>query len=154
MPFFKFVLKNGYHSTKYSTYATVKILIDAGADLNMQISSGETALMLAIQYKMCYNKKNMEDTIKLLIESNTNLELCNDYGHNILKIAINNINDIYKCNIVKMIIEKKRNNIDAHTFNNQIREALIYSTSFYSGYYAKYDEGIIQLLENEVNKMK
>lgn len=59
---------------------TVKLLIDRGADLNLQRSNGDTALILATE-------KGHTEIVKLLIDSGANLNLKNNNGETALMIA-------------------------------------------------------------------
>ena len=68
-----------------STFETVKILIDAGADLDIQSSNGgKTALMYAIEN--CYSESSL-DVAKMLVQAGADLTITDDIGNDVYAIA-------------------------------------------------------------------
>jgi ankyrin repeat protein len=92
-----FAVNNGYEDI-------VNLLIEKGADINIQAKNGFNALMTAIQGKTTIHT----DIAKKLININANLELKNKKGNTSLMKAI----DESKTEIANMIIKKNTNVID------------------------------------------
>lgn len=67
-----------------STENTVQILIDAGAELNLQISTGWTALILAARNS---NRCSTENTVKMLIDAGADINLQTNKGWTALILA-------------------------------------------------------------------
>jgi ankyrin repeat protein len=98
-----FAVNNGYKDI-------VNLLIEKGADINIQAKNGFNALMTAIQGKTT----NHTDIAKKLININANLELKNKKGNTSLMIAI----DESKTEIANMIIKKNTNVINIQSDND------------------------------------
>jgi hypothetical protein len=73
------------NSNGESSLETVKLLINSGANLNIQNNDGETALMLALKYS---DKYSSLETVKLLINSGAKLDIQNKDGDTALMLCI------------------------------------------------------------------
>jgi ankyrin repeat protein len=85
-----------------SSENTVKKLIDAGADLNLQTEEGETALIFASCFS---NTQSTENTVKLLIDGGAELNLQKENGESALILASYLSNTTSTENTVKMLID-------------------------------------------------
>lgn len=96
----------------------IRILIEAGADINAQDCRGESALMIA-----CKNEDFR--TVSVLINAGANVDLQTDYGNTALMFIANKNCD----NILKILL---KSNADIEIKNERGRTALIIAAS--SGY--------------------
>lgn len=106
----------------------VKMLIDAGADLNIQTRDGWTALMLSAERS---KKTSTENTVKMLIDAGANLNIQNRDGLTSLMGSSKNSNTTSTENTVKMLIDA------GAELNLQDRlgiNALIYASGFSKNY--------------------
>jgi len=101
------------NSKTESTENTVKMLIEAKANVDLQEKDGWTALMMASRYS---NGDSTENTVKMLIEAKANVDLQNNDGWTALMMACGYSNGDSTENTVKMLIEAKAN-IDLHNNN-------------------------------------
>lgn len=89
------------HSKDDSSIETIKLLIDAGANVNFQSNNKKTALMLAV-----IQESEHLETIKLLIESGADVNLQEQDGNTALMLAImKTLNE----NVIKMLIDAGTN---------------------------------------------
>lgn len=94
-------------SGKSSTDRTVKILIDAGANLDMVGFDNQTAIMFAVNY---YDSST-EHTIQMLIDAGSDLNIKMANGFTLLICAIENKN------ILKIIVESGRVDLNQKNYN-------------------------------------
>ena len=73
------------NSNTSSSLETVKLLINSGADLNIQSTHGFTALTVASQYQ--HTSSSLE-TVKLLIDSGCDVNIMSDYGDTCLSYLV------------------------------------------------------------------
>ena len=92
-------------------YEAVKVLIESGAEVNMQNNTGYSALMGASQHGHC-------DVVKLLIEKGADVNMQTKIGWSALMIASQN----GYCDLVKMLIEK---GAEVNMLDNAGKSALI-----------------------------
>ena len=95
-------------NSRRNTYGDdiVKMLIAAGADLDIQDKDETTALMLAADYS---NYTSTENTVKILIEAGANLDIQDVDGKTALMLAAENSNSTSTENTVKILIEAGAN---------------------------------------------
>jgi ankyrin repeat protein len=84
----------------------VKMLIDAGANLDIQNKYGSTALIFAADNS---NHTSTENTVKMLIDAGANLDIQDENGSTALIFAVDNIGDTSTENTVKMLIDSGAN---------------------------------------------
>jgi ankyrin repeat protein len=116
-------INNSNHSNPDIDYAstenTVKILIDAGANLNIQDKFGNTALTYAVSYSNTSPPENLdfklnyastENTVKMLIDAGANLDIQNNtIGVTALMYAVEITNETSTENTIKMLIDAGAN---------------------------------------------
>ena len=90
------------HSRTKSSENTVKLLIEAGADLNLQSNGGETALIFASCFS---NTTSTENTVKMLIDAGADLNIQANNGDTALIFACANIGTSSTEKTVKMLID-------------------------------------------------
>ena len=101
---------------------SVKCLVEAGADVNVQDRSGRTALMLAVDRPLSYWKRSNNDTeldhtsrVQSLIKGRADLSLQDKSGRNALMVAIERNQSI---DILKLLTE----NMSVSTLNQVNKE--------------------------------
>lgn len=119
------------NSKTKSTEETVKLLIDAGAKLNIQSINGHTALSLAVKYS---NNYSTENTVKILIDANADINIKNKFNSTALMFAARYAN----YNIIKLLIDA---NADINVQDDNKITALLYACK-----YSKLDINIVKLL--------
>ena len=107
-----------------STETTIKMLIDAGADLNLKNNDGRTALMMA-----CRNstKESSENTVKMLIDGGADINLKEPDGWTALMFACRYSNTDSTENTVKMLID---GGADVNLTENNEWTALIFACRY------------------------
>ncbi len=106
-----------------SSEDTLKVLIDAGCDLNLKdINNGWTALM----YSCKYSSRN---TVKMLIDAGCNLDLKDNEGYSALMLSCRYSLADDTENIVKMLIDAGCN---LDTRDDSDRTLLILATKYFS----------------------
>lgn len=68
------------HAINYNNIDAIKLLIEAGANLNATDNMGRTPLMIAVEF-------NNQDAVQILIESGANLNMQNLWGTTALNFA-------------------------------------------------------------------
>jgi len=110
-------------SKTLSTNKTVKILIKAKANLDLQDEHGHTALMLASQFSRTLSTNK---TVEILIKAGANLDLQDECGHTALMIASINTNT-NSCEETVKILIKAGANLDLQQFRDQNTALLLAS---------------------------
>lgn len=89
---------------KYSDTETVKLLIDAGSNVNAQNSNGWSALMIA-------NKYSDIETVKMLLSAGSNVDLQNNNGETTIMILLSRpmCNKHERIKIIKLLLESNCN---------------------------------------------
>ena len=85
-----------------STETTFKLLIDAGADLNLRNNNGRTVLMSSARHSNIYGYGN---TVKMLIDAGADLNLKDTIGRTALLLSARYSNTANNENTVKMLID-------------------------------------------------
>jgi len=96
----------------YGTAEAVQLLIDAGADLNVQEEEGRTALMLAAQdcdSKDCNSKSSIE-AVKVLLQAGADLSIRSKDGRTALMLAATS-----ECKTLLAEAEKKQTTAKGET---------------------------------------
>lgn len=78
------------NSKTNSTERTVEILIELGANINIQEKDGWTALMLAVTYS---NKNSTDRTVDMLLKAGADLNIQNKNGNTALILAVDHYNN-------------------------------------------------------------
>jgi len=115
------------YSNGDSTENTVKMLIEAEANVDLQNNDGWTALMLASRNS---KTESTENTVKMLIEAKSNVNLQEKDGWTALMMTSRYSNGDSTENTVKMLIEAKAN-VDLQ--NNDGWTALIMASRYSNG---------------------
>jgi ankyrin repeat protein len=107
------------YSGKDSTNKTVKLLIDAGTNVNIQSDYEWTALMIAAYYS---GKDSTNETVKILIDAGANLNIQNSDGWTALMITIRNSENASIYETVRLLINadadfKLKDNYGTTTFD-------------------------------------
>ena len=84
----------------------LRILIEAGADINLQTMTGWTALMIASRYT---NENSTEGTVEILIKAGANLNIQNKSGNTALMLAARHTHECSTDNTVKMLVDANAN---------------------------------------------
>lgn len=99
------------NSNSSSTEETVRILLNAEANVNMQCEKGWTALMLASVY-------STENTVKMLLQAGANTNITTNEGISALMFVCGNIKITNRINIIKMLLDTGANvNIQTKRFS-------------------------------------
>jgi len=110
-------------ASKNSKENTVKMLIDAGADLNIQAYIGNTALMWASSYS---SRNSTENTVKMLIDAGADLNIQNKFNETAVIKASKDSNRPSTENTVRMLIDA---GADLNIKNKLGNTALIYASN-------------------------
>jgi ankyrin repeat protein len=104
-------------ASKYSKENTVKLLIDAGANLDIQNNDGWTALMFASRY-------STENTCKILIDSGAKV--------NDINILSNSLKEYYRDKKEQLMIQTMQNMINnsLKNFKKELFEELYAPNEF------------------------
>nr|URM62502.1 ankyrin repeat domain containing protein [Mimivirus sp.] len=103
-------------SNSHSSYQTVELLLELGANINIQNNEGCTALMLA-----CTNSGTISsnETVKLLIDRGANIETKSNFGKTALEYACLNSKRFSSTETIKLLLKKGANinlqNDSSHT---------------------------------------
>ncbi len=115
-------LNNALLNAAKDGYPTlVKLLLDAGANINHQDKDGQTALMWATLYEHT-------EVVKLLLDAGANVNHQNKDGQTVLVVATGNVHSpIIMLNIVKMLLVAGADpNIPGNTGTTPLRLAVMY----------------------------
>ncbi len=113
-----------FNTNVCSTENTVKILIDGGADLNLQDKFGQSPFSACLPY---IGNDSTENTVNILLEAKIDLNIQSIYGNTVLMHIIFCHNGPE--NIIKMLIEE---GIDVNIQNEDGDTALMLCIKHYS----------------------
>jgi len=94
------------NSNKYSNVDVLQMLLENGANPNLQDNYGDTALTLASRYS---NIDSNIETVKILLENGANPNLQNNDGYTALMLASRNSNTDSNIETVKILLENGAN---------------------------------------------
>lgn len=121
-------------SNTSSTQQTVKILVDAGADLNLQNENNRTALMMA---SINSNTDSTEQTVKMLINAGADLNIKEKDGWTALMLVSYSDTDSVK-HIIKILIDAGTNvNLKNNDNLTALHLIIMYNRSKNSGQIVK-----------------
>ena len=125
------------NSSTYSNIETVKILLENGADVNIQNCWKSTSLSIACTH--LNNDSNME-TVRLLLEYKANPNLVDDLGRTPLMFVCRCSSDNHDIQTIQLLLENGAN-VDTQDYYDS-------TTLMYAAYGSKNDSNleIIQLL--------
>ena len=112
------------YSNSFSNNATVKLLLEHNANINIQNFAGWTCLMTSSRYS---NNDSNNETVKLLLDNKADVNMKNNHGSTSLMMASRYSNDDSNNETVKLLLENKA---DVDIKNNNNFTALIMAIKY------------------------
>ena len=112
------------NSNTFSTIETIRLLIDANANVNLQKNNGSTALILASMYS---NRDSTTATVQLLVDSGANPNLQNNDGETALTLELERTTS-NKIDTTKILLNAGANpNLQDHNLKTPLMNILAWN---------------------------